>query len=134
MSKIGTYPLQAIIEQISSANERDMILRVIQPNLMNLILDAYGSHVIEKIVMCFSEEVIPFIYSTVIENLVNITAHNNGLCVVKKIIIHCSSPDSINSIKNIIVQNAFYMIQNPYGNYVIQMVLTVNFNFILALV
>lgn len=125
MSKIGTYPLQAIIEQINSPSERNMVLSMIQPNLIPLIQDPHGCHVIEKIITCFSEDVIPFIYSTVIENFLNIASHCNGLCVVKKVIIHSTNPGTIDTIKDIIVQNAAYLIQNAYGNYVIQVALTV---------
>lgn len=120
MSKIGTYPLQAIIEQIKTNQERSIILDAIYENVLTLSLDSYGSHVIEKILTCFDQTYIEFIYNTLIENFMLLANHNNGLCVIKKIIINATQNETIKNIQNILIENCLYLIQNPYGNYTIQ--------------
>jgi hypothetical protein len=85
-----------------------------------LCLDPYGTHVIEKIVSCFKEDHVEFIYEHVITNFMRLANHNNGLCVVKKIIIHASNVVTIEKLKDLLTFNAMMLIQNPYGNYAIQ--------------
>ena len=46
--------------------------------------------------------------------------NNNGLCVVKKIIIHALNKETILTIQSILIENSVYLIQNPYGNYSLQ--------------
>ncbi len=120
ISKIGTYPLQGIIEQLTTQTERDIIISTIKDYILNLSQDLYGTHVIEKILICFSEDSIDFIYDIIIDNFLLLAVHNNGLCVIKKIIIHCTKQTTIERILAKLVENALYLIQNPYGNYAIQ--------------
>jgi hypothetical protein len=46
--------------------------------------------------------------------------NSNGLCVVKRVIIHAQNTATIDRIKEILISNAMILIQNPYGNYAIQ--------------
>ena len=49
----------------------------------------------------------------------------NGLCVIKKVIIHSSDPVNVNRILQRIVENCLNLVQNPFGNYAIQVALDV---------
>lgn len=51
--------------------------------------------------------------------------HNNGLCAIKKVIIHCTNPVLLQKILVLIINNLMNLIQNPYGNYSIQVALDV---------
>lgn len=79
--------------------------------------------------MCFNEELVKFIYDLVIDNFMMLANHNNGLCVVKKVIIHTQTKETIDKIRESIIINAMYLIQNPYGNYAIQVAFDVNLLF-----
>lgn len=92
-------------------------------------MDTYGCHVIEKVVMCFNEDLIGFIYKLAMENFMLMANNANGLCIIKKVLIHCSKKDTIEIFKKLIIDNCIYLIQNPYGNYTIQIVLDVKFIF-----
>lgn len=50
----------------------------------------------------------------------------NGLCVAKKIIIHATNPNTLSKILKKIIENGINLIQNSFGNYVIQAALDVN--------
>ncbi len=93
--------------------------------MLDLSQDAYGTHVIEKIIVCYQQDHIQFIYDLIIDNFMYLANHNNGLCVVKKVIIHAKRVETVNIIRNLIIENAMYLVQNPYGNYVIQIALDV---------
>ena len=85
-NKIGTFPLQGIIEYLGSKNEKNIIINSIKNDLSILCLDNYGCHIIEKILGCFEEEYISFIYDYVIDNFLKLSYNSNGICIIKKII------------------------------------------------
>jgi hypothetical protein len=121
--------LQAVIEQVHSNEEREIILESVKDILLDLTQDLYGTHIIEKIIVCFSEDTIQFIYNFIIENFMLLANHSNGLCVVKKIIIHSIRQETIFRILKEITDNALYLVQNPYGNYAIQVSFEVSYIF-----
>lgn len=128
--------MQSIIEEINNIYEANIILSTIKPFIYDLYLDPYGNHVIEKIVACFKEEDILFIYKLVLENFMLMANHPNGLSIVKKVIIHYSYPKTLEILKKLIKDNSNFLIQNAYGNYTIQTILEVYkkfFIFFLAL-
>ena len=119
-NKIGTFPLQGIIEYLGSKNEKNIIINSIKNDLSKLCLDNYGCHIIEKILGCFEEEYISFIYDYVIDNFLKLSYNSNGICIIKKIISFTYKINLHDKIKKIIKDNAFELILHPYGNYVIQ--------------
>lgn len=119
--------MQVIIEQLNNIYETDIILNAIHNDIMDLSMDTYGCHVVEKIVQCFNEDLISFIYRLSMENFMLMSNNANGLCIIKKVLIHISKNETIEIFKRLIIENCIYLIQNPYGNYTIQIVLDVNF-------
>ncbi len=119
-SKIGTYPLQAIIEQTTDNFEKKLIIFSIKNHILQLSEDCFGTHVVEKIITCYDQSSIQFIYDMIIYNFLYLANHMNGLCVVKKAIIHASTQETIDIFKNLIINNFIKLVQNPYGNYAIQ--------------
>lgn len=53
--------------------------------------------------------------------------NSNGLCVIKKIIIHCNKKSTLEKIQSKLIENSLILIQNPYGNYAIQVAFDVKF-------
>lgn len=76
-------------------------------------------------IICFSEDSIRDIYSTILENFITLANNPNGLCIVKKMILYARRKDSINLIQNKIIDNMKTLISNAYGNYIIQTILEV---------
>jgi hypothetical protein len=130
-SKSGSYPLQAIFENVENVgNETEKFMltnkEIFTPEILSLLSqDLYGAHVIEKIISCFPEESIQFIYAFALENFILLCNQSNGLCIIKKIILHCESIYTREKILNELIKNALTLIQNPYGNYAIQTALEV---------
>lgn len=83
-NKIATYPIQFIVTHLCSKNEMQIIIHQINKNLMKLALDIYGTHVIEKIIICFEQEYLKEIFNFITENFIFLANHVNGLCLVKK--------------------------------------------------
>lgn len=119
-SKVGTYPVQGIIEMINSNSERQFFIENFKDSILQMCHDAHACHVIEKIITCFSEQSIKLIIDIIMNNFLTLANDNNGLCVVKKLIIHVSDKDLFKEVKGILTDNALNLIQHPYGNYIIQ--------------
>jgi len=130
-SKIGTYPLQSIIDQINSEEEKVIVADSLNGKILEMCLDPQGTHVIEKIITCFEEKYIEDYYNIIIDNMITLADNVNGLCVCKKIINHGCALKTMKRIREKLIENAIFLIQNVYGNYVIQMAievkLTINF-------
>ncbi len=123
LNKIGTYPVQFIIGKLHSKNEKQMIIQIIKLNLLQLSLDIYGTHVIEKIIMTFEFEIIFDIFNFIIENLIFLSNHPNGLCLVKKTLVLQYKKEFYQIIKQKLIDNAYELIENSYGNYALQIVI-----------
>ena len=119
-NSIGTYPIQGIIEHIGSKIEKNIIINVIKDHIEKLSIDPYSCHVIEKILSCFEEEYISFIYEYISQNFLTLAYDANGICLVKKIITFTHKSKIHEHIKNIVEENSMELIKHPYGNYVIQ--------------
>jgi hypothetical protein len=119
---IGTYPIQTIIEHVGSKNEKVIIVNALKESIKELCIDPFGSHVLEKLLTCFEEEYINFIYNYIIENFLDLANNNNGICVVKKILTFTHKKNIHDRLKVIIKDNALQLIIHPYANFVIQIV------------
>ena len=122
LDSIGTYPIQSIVEQVCSKNEKMIFVNSIQNSIEEFCYDTYGTHVIEKIITHFEENYTSFIYDYVLDNFLSLANHINGICVVKKVLIHCHKPEIHNYLKQFAYDNALELIEHPYGNYVIQVI------------
>lgn len=117
---IGTYPIQTIIESLISNFEKNIIISSIKNNIEVLIYDPFGCHVLEKILTFIEEEYISFIYLYIFQNFLKLAYNSNGICTIKKLLELTPEHYLHNKIKNIIIENAYDLIQHPYGNFVIQ--------------
>ncbi len=119
---IGTYPIQTIIEHVGSKNEKIIIINALKDNIKELAIDPFGSHVLEKLLSCFEEEYINFIYNYIVDNFLDLANNNNGICVIKKILTFTHKKSLHDKIKSIIKDNRLQLISHPYANFVIQIV------------
>lgn len=123
LDSIGTYPIQSIVEQVCSKNEKMIFVNSIQNSIEEFCYDTYGTHVIEKILTHFEENYTSFIYDYVLSNLLPLAKNINGICVVKKVLIYSQKQEVHNRLKQFAYDNALDLIEHPYGNYVIQVIL-----------
>ncbi|MCQ2817136.1 MAG: hypothetical protein MJ252_07715 [archaeon] len=123
INKISTYPIQIIIEKLTSRREQELVLNAIKKYSIKLSLDVYGTHVIERILSNFPYDLIEPISFTIAQNFLFLANNPNGLCIIKKIIIVENKRNNHKIIQKNIEDNALVLVQNPYGNYALQTVL-----------
>ena len=122
-NSIGTYPIQGIIELIGSKSEKTLIINSIKFYIYKLAFDPFGCHVIEKIICYFEEDLISFIYDFIINNFLDLSYNQNGICIIKKFVSFIHKVKYHEKIKKIIEENSINLIKHVYGNYVFQVLI-----------
>jgi len=124
----GTRAVQKMIECLSSPAQVQLIKRALSDSVVELIQDLNGNHVIQRCLNRLSPEDNQFIYDAVTtgSNCVQVATHRHGCCVLQRCIDHASEKQKVQLI-NEITKNALVLVQDPYGNYVVQYVLELPF-------
>jgi len=119
----GTHSIQALLDTIETKEENEMLFFLIHKYLLKLIINSNGMHVVQKILIKINEQCeTEYINEFLIENIVRLSMNANGLCVVKKFLsANKQQKTQTRVIKNITL-NCTELIQDPFGNYLIQFV------------
>ena len=120
-NSFGTHPLQLLIEKITSKNEKEVVLKSIENNELNLSLDSKGTHVLQKFISITKDEERLSINKNLLDILPKLINDPFGVCVLIKLIKYTNDKDiKINISKYISDNNALSFIQHPYANYAVQ--------------
>ncbi|CCH40775.1 putative translational repressor [Wickerhamomyces ciferrii] len=138
INQYGTRSLQKIIDKVSNTYQIDLIIKGLQindvtngiddNNIVKLIKDLNGNHVIQKCIFKFPPEKFQFIIDSICinNNIVRISTHKHGCCVLQKLLNNAN----FNQILNIAKMLLIYLddlINDQFGNYIIQFLFELNF-------
>ncbi|KAL9131734.1 MAG: hypothetical protein Q9217_000409 [Psora testacea] len=115
----GTRALQKMIEFISTPEQIQTIIKALDNRVVELIQDLNGNHVIQKCLNRLTPEDAQFIFNAAGTNCVAVGTHRHGCCVLQRCIDHASGSQKAQLISQII-DHAFHLVQDPFGNYVLQ--------------
>jgi len=118
----GTRSVQKVLEVCKLRNQIAIIQQAIHPRVVDLCLDANGNHVIQKAVQSLSAKDKNFIYTAVMTNCKRIACHKHGCCVLQRC-LDSASGEQQRALVGTIIFHALELMQDPYGNYVVQYVL-----------
>lgn len=122
----GTRSVQKLIEMSSdSAAFIRKIGEELAKDVVELIQDVNGNHVIQKCLNQWSPPYNQFIYNAAEVDIVNLSTHRHGCCVLQRS-INAASFEQKEALVNTIVKNTVVLVQDAYGNYVVQYVLDLN--------
>lgn len=122
----GTRAVQKTIEQVSSKEEIKLIRDALKGNVVALIQDLNGNHVIQKCIHKLEPNDNQFIYDAVAQHCVQVATHRHGCCVMQRCIDHSSSQQQMQLVEEI-KNNALELVQDAFGNYVVQYVLDLGY-------
>ena len=120
---IATYPIQNIIEELGSKNEKSIFYLGIKNYIDNFAYNIYGARILEKILAYFEDEFKKEIIEYICENFLKLAYNNNGICLVKKILLMTHKKDLHIKLKKLVFDNALNLIVHQYGNYAIQIII-----------
>ncbi|THZ67427.1 ARM repeat-containing protein [Aureobasidium pullulans] len=122
LNQHGTRALQKMIEFISTPEQIEIITEALRYEVVPLIQDLNGNHVIQKCLNHLSPEDAQFIFDAVGTSCVIVGTHRHGCCVLQRCIDHASGNQK-GQLVQYITMNAFTLVQDPFGNYVVQYIL-----------
>lgn len=122
-NKISTCSIQSLIANINTKKEKELFVKSINKVIKKLAYDSCGAHVLEKVLICFEREYTGNIISFVVENFILLANNVNGLCLAKKILVSEYQSENFLYLKLILQENCLSLIENPYGNYALQVVI-----------
>lgn len=136
----GTRSVQKVVElcaadeTIMSVDEKDsceeketaasILTRALTPAAARLCIDSHGNHVIQRILLKLPRAHSQFVFDAVAASVGDVARHRHGCCVIQRCL---DSPPSKarTHLVNRIVEKALELMQDAYGNYVVQYVLDV---------
>ncbi|WWC86079.1 uncharacterized protein L201_000950 [Kwoniella dendrophila CBS 6074] len=124
----GTRAVQKMVDFLAQPRQAKQIRTLIMAlslNVVALIKDLNGNHVIQKCLNKLIPEDNQFIYNAIAANLIEVATHRHGCCVLQRSIDHASPAQRMQLVTEIIF-NSLYLVQDPFGNYVIQYILDLN--------
>jgi len=121
------------------AHQIQTIIYALRDRVVELIQDLNGNHVIQKCLNRLSADdaqvhfndfleygilakISQFIFDAVGINCVVVGTHRHGCCVLQRCIDHASGNQKAQLISQI-TANAYALVQDPFGNYVVQYIL-----------
>lgn len=125
LNQHGTRALQKMIEYVSLPQQVHIIIEALRFRVVELIQDLNGNHVIQKCLNKLTAIDAQFIFDAVGNNCVEVGTHRHGCCVLQRCIDHATGDQKLWLIQRI-TEHARILVQDPFGNYVVQYIIDLN--------
>jgi hypothetical protein len=123
----GTRAFQKIIEHLTNNYQLNLLIKGLKPYVIELIKDLNGNHVVQKILNKYPPKDCQFIYDSIIDDLFVVATHKHGCCVLQKCLNHVTV-SQLDQFSAIILKfdNFETLINDQFGNYVLQYLISIN--------
>lgn len=121
----GTRAVQKLVEHTSTPEENKIIRKALKGSVVALIQDLNGNHVIQKCLHKMEPNDNQFIYDAVAQHCVHVSTHRHGCCVMQRCIDHATYDQKLQLVAEI-KKTALTLVQDAFGNYVVQYALDLN--------
>ncbi|KAJ9460650.1 Pumilio domain-containing protein C6G9.14 [Diplonema papillatum] len=118
----GTRAVQKVVDQLRTPEQVNLLRRELSQHTVEMIKDLNGNHVIQKCLQKFDFANKQFVYDAVAANVCEVGMHRHGCCVLQRCIDFGSETQKKQLIEEVI-SHALALVQDPFGNYVVQYVL-----------
>ncbi|CAN0840221.1 Pumilio homolog 5 [Linum grandiflorum] len=118
----GCRVIQKALEVIE-LDQKAQLVQELDGHVMRCVRDQNGNHVIQKCIECLPSDNIDFIISAFRSQVATLSTHPYGCRVIQRVLEHCSEGQQSQCIVDEILESAFHLAQDQYGNYVTQHVL-----------
>lgn len=119
LNQHGTRALQKMIEFVSTPAQVQTVIMALREQVVPMIQDLNGNHVIQKCLNRLSSEDAQFIFDAVASHCVVVGTHRHGCCVIQRCIDHASGNQKAQLVAAI-TASSYPLVQDPFGNYVLQ--------------
>ena len=116
----GTFPVQALLNEISSIKEEQKILNCIKGHEMEMAFHINATYVLQKIVLLFPDIHRIYLNEIILNNFKDLCLDSNGICLIKNFIKTNTLINNKIRINDEIKKNFVVLAESPFGNYGIQ--------------
>lgn len=102
----------------------EILTQSLAPAAARLCIDSHGNHVIQRILLKLPYHYSQFVFDAVASSVEDVARHRHGCCVIQRCLDSPPSKARSNLVYRI-VEKALELMQDAYGNYVVQYVLDV---------
>lgn len=120
----GCRVIQKALESIPSEQQQE-IVRELDGHVLKCVKDQNGNHVVQKCIECVEPVALQFIINAFSGQVYTLSTHPYGCRVIQRILEHCTTEQTA-PILGELHTHTKNLIQDQYGNYVIQHVLGIN--------
>ncbi|KAJ9079355.1 hypothetical protein DSO57_1036209 [Entomophthora muscae] len=132
----GTRATQKMIEILSSSSKStdsdeldpetnkamQILSQALAPHVVSLIKDSNGNHVIQRCISLFPSQHNQFIFDAISKDCLAVGTHKHGCCVIQRCFDNANFHQR-DQLAIVIASNALSLVQDPFGNYVVQYVI-----------
>jgi len=115
VNKVKTHVFESAAQILS---------RALSPAAARLCIDSHGNHVIQRILLKLPYKYSHFVFDAVATSVGDVARHRHGCCVIQRCLDSSPSAARTNLVHRI-VEKSLELMQDAYGNYVVQYVLDV---------
>ncbi|MPC26220.1 Pumilio 2 [Portunus trituberculatus] len=117
----GCRVIQKALECIAQDQQKD-IVRELDGHVLKCVKDQNGNHVVQKCIECVDPMALQFIINAFQGQVFTLSTHPYGCRVIQRILEHCTGEQTAPVLEEL-HQHTEQLLQDQYGNYVIQHVL-----------
>jgi hypothetical protein len=111
-------------ENKDAVSGAELLTKSLAPAAARLCIDSHGNHVIQRILLKLEHKYSKFVFDAVAESVGDVARHRHGCCVIQRCLDSPPCPARSHLVRRI-VGKSLELMQDAYGNYVIQYVLDV---------
>jgi len=101
-----------------------LLTDALKPSAARLCIDSHGNHAIQRILLKLPYQYTQFIFDAVAASVEDVARHRHGCCVIQRCLDSRHSAARTHLVARI-VEKSLELMQDAYGNYVVQYVLDV---------
>lgn len=131
----GTRSVQKVVELCSldeqaprqdgvDESAADILTAALAPAAARLCIDSHGNHVIQRILLKLGQKHTRFVFDAVAASVGDVARHRHGCCVIQRCLDSPQNEARAHLVRRI-VDKSLELMQDAYGNYVVQYVLDV---------
>lgn len=111
-------------EKTKKETAAEILTKALTPAAARLCIDSHGNHVIQRILLKLPYQYSQFVFEAVANSVGDVARHRHGCCVIQRCLDSPPSGARSNLVHKI-VEKSLELMQDAYGNYVVQYVLDV---------
>eukprot|EP00929_Paragymnodinium_shiwhaense_P010867 TRINITY_DN11588_c0_g1_i2.p1 TRINITY_DN11588_c0_g1~~TRINITY_DN11588_c0_g1_i2.p1 ORF type:complete len:577 (+),score=106.63 TRINITY_DN11588_c0_g1_i2:215-1945(+) len=119
-NKWGTHALQGLISLVCTAEEEQLLTATLSRHLVELSGHQIGVHVVQRALSSLGSASADVVIAELIRNFSMLAQNPHGICVLKKGVALCRSPQLRAVMVDAMARQAIELVQGPCANYVVQ--------------